>query len=93
MRELVDAFAFEARVQYLDFDVERRQIVFDQLLALLLERHGLSSRVAVDLAVSLPALFAGSALGILAFRNINENGFRRTILVLLLISGASLAFA
>jgi uncharacterized membrane protein YfcA len=60
-------------------------------LVLLLERHGLSSKVVIDLAISLPALFAGSALGILAFRNINEVGFRRTILVLLLVSGASLA--
>jgi uncharacterized membrane protein YfcA len=40
-----------------------------------------------------PALLAGSVLGIVAFRNINEVGFRRTILVLLLISGASLALA
>lgn len=44
-------------------------------------------------AISLPALFAGSALGIVAFRNIDEVGFRRTILVLLLMSGASLALA
>ena len=41
----------------------------------------------------VPALLAGSVLGIVAFRNINEVGFRRTILVLLLISGASLALA
>ncbi|QHO73679.1 hypothetical protein ACH79_14500 [Bradyrhizobium sp. CCBAU 051011] len=39
----------------------------------------------IDLAVSLPALFAGSVLGIVAFRNINEIGFRRTILVLLIV--------
>jgi uncharacterized protein len=32
-------------------------------------------------------------LGIVAFRNINEVWFRRIILVLLLISGASLALA
>jgi uncharacterized protein len=62
-------------------------------LALLVEHHSLSVKVVIDLAISLPALFAGSALGILAFRNINEVGFRRTILVLLLLSGASLAFA
>jgi hypothetical protein len=62
-------------------------------LALLLERHSLSSKVVIDLAISLPALFAGTVLGILAFRNINEVGFRRTILVVLLFSGASLAFA
>ena len=62
-------------------------------LALLLGRQSLSSRLVIDLAISLPALFAGSLLGIVAFRNINEVGFRRTILVLLLISGASLALA
>jgi uncharacterized membrane protein YfcA len=62
-------------------------------LALLLGRHSLSSKVVIDLAISLPALFAGSMLGIVAFRNINEFGFRRTILVVLLFSGASLAFA
>jgi hypothetical protein len=32
-------------------------------------------------------------LGIVAFRNIDEVGFRRTILVLLLIAGAALALA
>jgi hypothetical protein len=47
----------------------------------------------IDLAISLPALFAGSMLGIVAFRNINEIGFRRTILIVLLFSSASLAFA
>ncbi|WP_283812066.1 hypothetical protein [Bradyrhizobium archetypum] len=39
---------------------------------------------AIGLAISLPALFAGSVLGIVAFRNIDEIGFRRVILVLLL---------
>ena len=53
----------------------------------------LLSVAVIDLAISLPALFAGSVLGIVAFRNIDEVGFRRTILVLLLISGASLALA
>jgi uncharacterized membrane protein YfcA len=62
-------------------------------LALLLERQSLSPKLVIDFAISLPALFAGSVLGIVAFRNIDEVGFRRTILVLLLISGASLALA
>lgn len=61
-------------------------------LALLLGHHSLPSKVVIDLAISLPALFAGTMLGILAFRSINEVGFRRTILVVLLFSGASLAF-
>ena len=62
-------------------------------LALLLGRQSLSPKLVVDLAISLPALFAGSLLGIVAFRNVNEIGFRRIILVLLLLSGASLALA
>jgi uncharacterized membrane protein YfcA len=70
-------------------------IAIMQVLALevLLEHHSLSSKVVIDLAISLPALLAGTLLGILAFRNINEVGFRRTILVVLSLSGASLAFA
>lgn len=62
-------------------------------LALLLERQSLSSRLMIELAISLPALLAGSVLGLIAFRNINEAGFRRIILVLLMVSGASLALA
>jgi uncharacterized protein len=61
--------------------------------ALLLGHQSLSPQLAVDLVISLPALFAGSVLGIVAFRNVNEIGFRRVILVLLLLSGASLALA
>jgi lysylphosphatidylglycerol synthetase-like protein (DUF2156 family) len=62
-------------------------------LLLLLGHHGLSTKVVLDLAISLPALLAGTLLGILAFRKINEVGFRRAILVVLLFSGVSLAFA
>ena len=47
----------------------------------------------MTLAVSPPALFAGSIPGIVAFRSIDEAGFRRVNLVLLLLSGASLALA
>ena len=57
-----------------------------EAVPLLLGRQSLSPKLVIDLAISLPALFAGSVLGIVAFRNINEVGFRRTILVLLLIS-------
>jgi uncharacterized membrane protein YfcA len=46
--------------------------------------------VFVDLAISLPALFAGSALGVIAFHRVNETVFRKTVLVLLLLSGISL---
>ena len=60
-------------------------------LAVMLARNDLSSRVFVDLALSIPALLAGSALGILAFRNANETIFRRIILTVLLFSGVLLA--
>jgi uncharacterized membrane protein YfcA len=59
-------------------------------LALVLARHDVCSRVLVDLAFSLPALLAGSAFGIFAFRNVNEATFRRVILIILLISGVLL---
>jgi hypothetical protein len=60
-------------------------------LAVMLARNDLSSKVLVDLAFSIPALFAGSALGLFAFRNANESTFRRIILTALLFSGLLLA--
>ena len=62
-------------------------------LAPLLGRQGLSPKRVIDLAIGLPALSDGSVPSIVAFRNVNEGGFRRTILVLLLLSGASFALA
>jgi uncharacterized membrane protein YfcA len=59
-------------------------------LALLLMRGDLSSRVLLDLAVSIPALLAGSALGLVAFRRVNEATFRRIMLIVLLVSGLML---
>jgi uncharacterized protein len=59
-------------------------------LALMLIRRDLSSEVLFDLAWSLPALLAGSVLGILAFRSVDETTFRRLILIVLLISGVLL---
>lgn len=59
-------------------------------LSVMLARHDLSSKVFVELALSIPALLAGSALGILAFRRVNEGMFRRIILGLLLVSGVLL---
>lgn len=56
-------------------------------LVLLLFQHDLSSKVLIDLALSIPALLAGSALGIMAFRSVNEQAFRRIILAILLVSG------
>jgi uncharacterized protein len=59
-------------------------------LALMLSRNDLSAKVFIDFAISLPALVAGSLLGILMFRNVNEITFRRIILVILFFSGLSL---
>jgi uncharacterized membrane protein YfcA len=64
-----------------------------QLAALLVlfSRQDVSSRVLIDFALSVPALLAGSVLGVIAFRHLNDREFRRIILVLLLVSGALLA--
>jgi uncharacterized protein len=59
-------------------------------LAMMLARHDVSSQVFIDLALSIPALLAGSALGIFAFRNVNEALFRRIILIILFVSGVLL---
>jgi uncharacterized protein len=59
-------------------------------LLLMLAQNDLSSKILVDLALSLPALLVGSVLGIAAFRNVNEAVFRRIILAVLLLSGALL---
>lgn len=61
-------------------------------LALMLSHHDLSSNVLIDFAISLPALVAGTGLGILMFRNINEVTFRRIILAILFVSGLALVF-
>jgi uncharacterized protein len=59
-------------------------------LGLLVAKHDLSSKVLVDLALSIPALLAGSVLGIIAFRSVNEQTFRKIILGILLVSGVLL---
>ncbi len=59
-------------------------------LALMLMRRDLSSKVFIDLALSVPALCAGSALGIVAFRYVNETTFRRVMLIVLFVSGLML---
>jgi uncharacterized protein len=56
-------------------------------LAMMVIRQDLSSKVVLDLVLSLPALLAGSALGIFAFRRVNDIVFRRVILSVLLVSG------
>ena len=59
-------------------------------LGLMLLRGDLSPKVLLDLALSIPALLAGSVLGIVAFRYVNEATFRRIVLVVLLLSGVML---
>lgn len=56
-------------------------------LALLLAHHDLSSKVLFDLLLSVPALVAGSVLGIVAFRTVSEQIFRRIIFIILMGSG------
>src|SRR5579871_2184029 len=59
-------------------------------LALMLMRHDLSSKVFFDLLLSVPALVAGSALGIFAFRYVDDATFRCIVLVVLMVSGLML---
>ena len=59
-------------------------------LALLLSSRSISPHVLIDLAISLPALAAGTALGIVLFRRVDQLAFRRIILITLLFSGLSL---
>ena len=56
-------------------------------LALMLSHNALPSQVLLNLTLSLPALVAGAALGLMMFRRINDALFRRVVLALLLISG------
>jgi uncharacterized membrane protein YfcA len=60
-------------------------------LAMMVARHDLSSKVLLEFGLSIPALLAGSALGIFAFRSVKELTFRRGILGILFLSGALLA--
>lgn len=60
-------------------------------LALLLAHHSLSTKVLVDAAFGLPALAAGTMVGIILFGKMNEALFRRTVLVALFIAGVGLA--
>jgi len=59
-------------------------------LVLMLLQRDLSAKVLVDFAASIPALLAGAALGIFAFRCVDELLFRRITLSILLLSGVAL---
>jgi uncharacterized protein len=67
-------------------------IVVMQVLALVLvlPRSDFSGRLLIDLTVSLPALAAGTALGIVMFGKVNDALFRRVVLVVLFVAGLSL---
>ena len=69
-------------------------IVIMQLvaLALLLPRLDLSSRMLLDLAISIPAVAAGTAVGVILFGRVNDALFRRVVLTTLLVSGLTLAW-
>jgi uncharacterized protein len=59
-------------------------------LAIMLSHHSLSSKVLIDFGICLPALAAGTALGIRLFGRVNEVAFKRIVLTLLLFSGICL---
>jgi uncharacterized membrane protein YfcA len=59
-------------------------------LVLMLVQKDLSTKVLIDFAASIPALLAGTALGIMAFRSVDDALFRRIILSILLVSGLML---
>jgi uncharacterized protein len=61
-------------------------------LALMLSQSTLSAKIVFDVIVCLPALVAGTALGIALFYRVNDMGFRRAVLSVLFISGLALAF-
>jgi uncharacterized membrane protein YfcA len=56
-------------------------------LVLLLSQNTLSTTMVWHLVLSLPALAAGAALGIMMFRHISDALFRRIVLTLLLVAG------
>jgi uncharacterized protein len=59
-------------------------------LALLLSRNGLSDKALMDLTFSLPALAAGTVVGIFMFGRVNDAWFRDIVLLVLLIAGVFL---
>jgi len=64
------------------------------ILALVVGAYGsqglLTREVGVLTLVSVPALLVGVQLGLMAYRRVDEAGFRKVVLTLLLISGISL---
>jgi uncharacterized membrane protein YfcA len=61
-------------------------------LALMLSQSALPSKILLNVAISLPALAAGTALGIAMFHRAKDTGFRRAVLGVLFFSGLALTF-
>ena len=59
-------------------------------LAVMLSHDGLSRQALVTLTLSLPALAAGAALGVLMFRRVDDTLFRHIVLAILLVAGLML---
>jgi uncharacterized membrane protein YfcA len=59
-------------------------------LALMFSGNGFSERALMNLALSLPALAAGAALGIILFRRVDDARFRSIVLAVLLVAGLAL---
>jgi len=59
-------------------------------LTLMIAQSTIEAHTLVSLTYSLPALFAGAALGVLMFRRINDAYFRSAVLGLLLFGGVGL---
>jgi uncharacterized membrane protein YfcA len=59
-------------------------------LALILSHNGVSTKTLLDLTFSLPAVAAGTALGVVMFGRVNDALFRRVVLVVLLVAGLCL---
>ena len=59
-------------------------------LALLLAHNSLSSKVFIDAALGVPALVAGTALGLALFGRMSDAVFRRAILGVLFVAGLAL---
>jgi hypothetical protein len=62
-------------------------------LALMFSRHSISRDTLLSLTLNLPALAAGTALGLVMFRKLDDALFRRILLAVLLLAGLMLAAA
>lgn len=59
-------------------------------LGLLLWHNALPQQLLLDTAASLPALAAGTAIGLLMFGRMSDAWFRRALLAVLFIAGLAL---